>query len=65
MQWHHSQSSVWKHCWGCIQHKQLKATEVSETSLDGKSPQDQPKALAIDTAGKRNVAEFLHIVLEH
>lgn len=65
MQWHHSQSSVWNHCQSLIQHKQLKATEVSETSLDGKSPQDQLKGLVIDTSGKGNVAESLHIVLEH
>lgn len=58
-------SSVWRHCRSCIHHKQLKATELYQTSLGGKSPQDQPNGLVIDTWGKRNVAAFLHIVLQH
>lgn len=40
-------------------------TEVYQTSLDGKSPQDHPKGLVIDTSGKENVVELLHIVPEH
>lgn len=58
-------SSVWRHCRSCIHHKQLKATELYQTSLGRKSPQDQPNGLVIDTWGKRNVAAFLHIVLQH
>lgn len=58
-------SSVWRHCRSCIHHKQLKATELHQTILGGKSPQDQPNGLIIDTWGKRNVAAFLHIVLQH
>lgn len=58
-------SSVRRHCRSCIHHKQLKATELYQTSLGGKSPQDQPNGLVIHPWGKRNVAEFLHIVLQH
>lgn len=53
------------HCWGCIQHRQLKGTEVYKPAWNGKSPQDQPKGSVMDTSGKGNVAELLCILLEH
>lgn len=57
------QSSAQSHCWGCIEHKKLKATEVCQVSLHG-SPQEHPKELVINTR-EENVAEFLHGVEKH